>query len=69
MKAQRVNGTDANPAEDIRPLTLRNVRSAVRAAIDNEVITRQRVSALELWVIGWEKRTFWERVRWLVRGR
>jgi hypothetical protein len=78
MKAQRVNGSGHDP--DARPLSLRNVRSATRAALHNEALTRQRVDALEQdvailkgdeavfhrFMVGL---TFWERLRWVICGR
>lgn len=65
MKAQRVNGSD--PAEVVQPLTLRNVRSATRAALTNELMTRARVEAIEHWIGQWEAMTVWQRLRWILK--
>ncbi len=47
----------------------RQVVPAVDAALQNEQLTRQRVTALEQWAQTFMSRTWWERWRWLVLGR
>ena len=60
-----------NHARDRRSLKHRyaevegEVRAMVEAAIQNELITRRRVDALE----GIRDRSFWGRLRWLLRGQ
>ncbi len=38
------------------------------AALQNEQLTRMRVEALEQAVAAWWSMSFWQRLRWLVRG-
>lgn len=53
----------------IRPVSLRKARDATEAALNNELVTRQRVELLEEWVTAWGHLTFWQRLCWLVIGR
>lgn len=40
----------------------------VKAALQNEQVTRSRVDAIEQWKTGLTNRSLWGRLRWLVTG-
>ena len=41
----------------------------VKVATGNELVTRQRVDAIEEWLAAWSSLTLWRRFRWLLLGR
>ena len=44
-------------------------RQTAEAAINNELLTRSRVEALELQFVRFSGRGFWGRLRWLLTGK